>query len=721
MRPFASIVWIAVLLFSTSLSGVWPPHTVLSLEHLTGSMSTALAAPVNAAPANQGSPYAGYGPGYGPVPACQINPSLLPIGWPTTAPAPFTSTFSQFLANTVHVAPNSAPVPITITQEAPTNISPRAITGLPYQLLYNQQYPGPTVRVVSQQTDDSTLTLGSDTSTAPPPLTQLAVTNGVVGSPNNTMVPFPYFTTHLHGGHTAPDHDGHPDDLNPPMPMMALGTGSGSPAAVPPPPHIYSYTNDQQPQILWYHDHADMNTSPHVSAGLYAFYIIEEAPTDPSYPYLPREPYDIPIGMQVMQAGTQPVPVTTNPPNQTMPNYLVAVNGLDSPKLDVESRFYRFRLLNASAGQSISLELCGGAGQSLNSKVWIIGTDGGMLAQPVNLTQHQVGLFQDGRLDVFQAERYDILIDFTGMEGQQVYLSSIVRGPNGCMGSFTTVSPATPQNPLSCIDQEAPMMMFNVGPSYGTDPTDITKIGNRSWDADTAFLQKNHANPNGSFNSTPDRQFTFDRNQNQFVINNQPYDMFRLTNGNKVDAQGNVTPYPQVIHPTQINANTVDMWELVNTVPCAAHPVHVHDIEFQNVTINGNLLSPTQVAQFGWKDIFVLPPMYDPVNCPWVPMNTSPSISFMGYYESHWIQSVPPPTPQVGDTIPWLQTGSDGSWTALTSGTYVYHCHNLGHEDNVMMGQFQVLPPPFTVPASSSMPTPSDGSAQRGMRGHGGG
>lgn len=702
MRSLASIVWVTAFSLSSFISGLLPVHSPLAAEHLAATPSTIARA--QSGQANQPI-YPGYGPGYGPYPSCKISPGQLPPGWPVSAAPPFTSTFTQVLNNAIHVPPNSPPVPITISQVSPPLIdTPRAISGLPYQILYNNQYPGPTIRVTSQQTDASSLTIGTDTTPAAPPFTQLSVTNGVIGQPTSMPVAFPYFTTHLHGGHTAPEHDGHPNDLLPPMPTQNAGVGTPVSPPLVPPAHVYNYTNDQQPQILWYHDHADMNTTTHVAQGLFAFYIIEESENDPSYPYLPKEPYDIPLGLQVQQAGTQPPGIPVDPPNQALPNYVVAVNGVDSPKLDVEGRFYRFRVLNASVDQSISLELCDGNGNNLNKLVWVIGTDGGMLPQPLNLLDRTIGAYLDGRLDVFQAERYDLLIDFTGLAGQTLYLSGMVRQSNACMGTVTTA----PNLPPTCIDQEYPILAFNVTPPTGPDNTQISQIGNRSWQADTAFLQQNHSS-GGSFNPTADRVFSFDVGGQELVISGQPYNQLRLTNSGIVDANGNTIPYPQVIKPAVINANAVEVWELTNTVTCAIHPVHVHDIEFQNVMVNGQPLTPAQVAQFGWKDVFVLMPLYSATECPWAPVNSAPSISFIGYYESHWTQVSTPPKSQIGDVVPWLQTPDGTQYAALTSGTYVFHCHNLFHEDDVMMGQFQVLPPSFIPPAGASAPAPDAG------------
>ena len=401
--------------------------------------------------------------------------------------------------------------------------------------------------------------------------------------------------------------------------------------------------------------------------------------------------------------------------------------------MDVEPRFYRSRVLNASAGQSVSLELCGPAldppgYQNFNDSAWIIGTDGGMMAAPVNLMERTLDPFHDKRLDVFQAERYDLLIDFSKHQNQTVYLSGIVRGPNACMAPVTTTSGSQ-----VCWDQEMPILAFNVNlPMTGTENVNIKEIGNRSWDQDTSILTKNHANPDGSLDTTPNRVFSFDHLPNafapptpqplQWAISGQLFSPFRITNGG-LASNGPPDPsdptketwtaiqFPQAINPSMIPGNAVDLWALENTVACATHPVHVHDIEFQNVSVNMQTLSGDQAKQMGWKDIFVLMPKYSATSCPWAPMNTSPSISFIGQFETHWIKDIPPPSTQIGDTVPWL-LGSDGPYTALTSGTYVFHCHNLGHEDNMMMGQFQVVPPSILPQSIASDAIPSGSEAE---------
>src|SRR4051812_20266331 len=310
MRLFASFVWITVFASSTFISGMVPIHIGLTADHAGLTTDHLAADPSTAARsvAGQGSINPPYVAPYSAPTTCQINPTQLPAGWPTSGAgyAPFTQALenSPAIANPVVIpqsqqgVPPPAPVKLNVTEvSTPMVVTQRALT-VPFQLLYGlvngsgvttPQYPGPTIRVTSDLLGQP---VRVPQTTTPPNLTQLAVTNGLTLGPN---VPFPYITTHLHGGHTAPEHDGHPSDLLPPNPT---GTGFTGTTKMTPDTHVYSYTNDQQPQILWYHDHADMNTNPHVAQGLYAFYIIQENPDDPKTTDQPLPQYDIPLRLQ---------------------------------------------------------------------------------------------------------------------------------------------------------------------------------------------------------------------------------------------------------------------------------------------------------------------------------------------------------------------------------------------------------------------------------------
>src|SRR5688572_7119707 len=216
MRPFASIALVMAYVSAFTI-GAWPTGAA-------GHVATSHAAEPSTAVRSVAEqeyltpPYVA--PYTAPTP-CQINPSQPPAGWSSTpAYAPFTQALenSPAIANPVVIPqsqpgqPPHAPVQLNVTQVSAPLVNTQRTLDLKFQLLYGlwggagtpttPQYPGPTVRVTSDWVGQP---LKAPQSTTPPDITQFAVTNSLTLGPN---VPFPYITTHLHGGHTAPEQIG---------------------------------------------------------------------------------------------------------------------------------------------------------------------------------------------------------------------------------------------------------------------------------------------------------------------------------------------------------------------------------------------------------------------------------------------------------------------------------------------------------------------------------
>ena len=111
----------------------------------------------------------------------------------------------------------------------------------------------------------------------------------------------------------------------------------------------------------------------------------------------------------------------------------MVVNGNTWPKLEVEPRRYRFRLLNACNSRFLILKFDNPA-----LKFWQIGSEGGFLPQPVKQDQLLVAL----------AERADVIVDFSNLPvGTEVTLLNI--GPDEPFGGgvpgedFDSADPAT--------------------------------------------------------------------------------------------------------------------------------------------------------------------------------------------------------------------------------------------------------------------------------------
>src|SRR6185312_3542363 len=86
----------------------------------------------------------------------------------------------------------------------------------------------------------------------------------------------------------------------------------------------------------------------------------------------------------------------------------IICNGKLFPYLEVQPRKYRFRILNAANGSHFQLALSGGR------PMMQVGSDQGLLAAPVRIST----------LMLFPAERAEVIIDFSGLEGQELELNS---------------------------------------------------------------------------------------------------------------------------------------------------------------------------------------------------------------------------------------------------------------------------------------------------------
>jgi FtsP/CotA-like multicopper oxidase with cupredoxin domain len=182
---------------------------------------------------------------------------------------------------------------------------------------------------------------------------------------------------HLHGGFVPAGHDGHPMDV------IASGASFD-----------YHYPNQQDAATLWYHDHAHGRTSRTLYYGLVAMYVLEddlERELD-----LPRGDYDVPIVIADHAFNRDGSFRYAENIDVGFRGDTILVNGAVSPRMRVERRRYRLRLLNASNSRSYTLRL--GRGRKMTQ----IASDGGLLARPVGRR----------RLPLHPAERVDLVIDF---------------------------------------------------------------------------------------------------------------------------------------------------------------------------------------------------------------------------------------------------------------------------------------------------------------------
>ncbi len=352
-------------------------------------------------------------------------------------------------------------------------------------------------------------------------------------------------TLHWHGMHVSAMNDGGPHIFIPP------GT-SWNP----------SFVVRDHASTYWYHPHLHMMTNMHTSMGAAGLIIVRDSIE--SALDLPRT-YgidDIPLVIQSKCFDNAKQIQINNPYDSVM-----LVNGTLNPYLPLPAQIIRLRLLNASSERVFNLGLQG------NQTFYQIGSDGGLLDAPVPLT----------RLLLANGERAEVLVDFSGMNGQSISLLSYASEiPNGIYGAAQPglgagqVIPGYTLNPLNGADFT--VMTFNIGPPNSAPVTSlpVSLITNNPYPSSSA-------NANNTLTFTP-LNMGPTAIQGPFQINNQSFDMGIINYSTPLD--------------------NIEIWTLLNLTPIA-HPFHIHDVQFYLLDING--IAPPLNMQ-GRKDVVLVPP-----------------------------------------------------------------------------------------------------------------
>jgi FtsP/CotA-like multicopper oxidase with cupredoxin domain len=250
---------------------------------------------------------------------------------------------------------------------------------------------------------------------------------------------------HVHGGHTDFQYDGNPEFF------FSPGYGVKGPQWVE---KKYLYDNSQPAGTVWYHDHALGITRLNVYAGMAGFYIIRDNddtglvgnPLDlPAFPYeaafaiqdkmfknngelfypaFPGDPFydDFITG----EGATLPLDLFPGGGPTGLAEFFgdhMVVNGVIWPKMNVEPRNYRLRLLNGCDSRFLAVQFFevppdatdfSSAIQQLPFTV--IGSDQGLASSPTTVDT----------LLVETGSRYDIIFDFkTVTPGNRVMMKNI--------------------------------------------------------------------------------------------------------------------------------------------------------------------------------------------------------------------------------------------------------------------------------------------------------
>lgn len=313
-------------------------------------------------------------------------------------------------------------------------------------------------------------------------------------------------TIHNHGNHSTSDNDGQPDTLLVPTGGSRTYTYEGTEEG-----------NNQRGKMQFYHDHRMDVTGRNVWMGLTGMYIVDD-PADPAT--LPSGPFDLPLAIADRQFDAQnQIPYVFNPNGVIGDKFLV--NGVYQPYFEVGDRRYRFRILNASNFRTYFLELS-------NGDAFIqVGTESGLLPAPVTRSGMRMG----------PAERLDVVINFAGELGQNIYLVDTLTGTQ--LLEFRVTQDITDDSSLPATLRPLP----DIG-----EPT-LT----RNWN--------------------------FSQTAGHWTINGLRFDP------NRVDAR------PAL--------GTTEKWVFTNPTG-QPHTVHIHDVSQQCVSRNGGACYPYETMKETW-------------------------------------------------------------------------------------------------------------------------
>jgi spore coat protein A len=424
---------------------------------------------------------------------------------------------------------------------------------------YEGQYPGPTIealrgRPIAVQWENH---LPSKHIFAVDP----RIRGAIPPAPAVRTVP------HLHGACTRSESDG--------LPEMWFTPGNSA---------LYAYPNSQQAATLWYHDHAVGITRLNVYAGLSGFFLLRD--DEERGVALPSGDYEIPLLLQdrTLDDSGQLVYSPTWDDGEKVnagawgPQFfgdLPVVNGAIYPHLDVAPCRYRLRLLNAANSRFFNLFFnLAKRPTDIPSLVSFhqIGTDGGFLPKPVPLN----------RLLLAPAERADLILDFSGLEGKIVTLSNNAPAP------FPGWQMANPH-----YQQLYELMQFRVILPASESRKTFTMA------------------PSPSFRKLNMTTSTITRD---FVLSEQMNEGWSL--GVRINGKGYDDAVTEVV-----KLDSIEEWRFINTTE-DAHAMHLHMAQFQILQRQGFNPSalrkgivelvgtprPPAANEAGWKDTAMVNP-----------------------------------------------------------------------------------------------------------------
>ena len=403
---------------------------------------------------------------------------------------------------------------------------------------------------------------------------------------------------------------------------------------------VYEFEVNNRGGSYWFHPHPDKITGPQVYRGLAGLFWVYD--DDDDRLNLPSD-HEIPLVIQDRSFDSDNQLVYLDGPSSQMHGFLgeeLLVNGKPDQTIEVKNSGYRLRVLNGSNSRIYKL------GWDNGDTVTVMGTDGGLLERPV----------EKNYLMMAPGERYDLWLDFNDKSlGEEIMLRSLTFNPGMMMQDMGA-------HEMGMASQQA-----HNGESFDIVRFKVNEDSSQKVNLPAKLSSISRHDPEQAVNRNDPRRFRFFMQHMQWTINGETFEMKEVADFEKV------------------RLDTMEQWEFENSAAQMGmmgrsdegvmgnhgmmhrdngqssamggmmqmpHPVHIHGLQFQIIDRSLTDVDPevweTVKEGFvdeGWQDTFLLLPG----------MKVNVLLKFEDY-----------------------------------TGMYIYHCHNLEHEDMGMMRNYLV-------------------------------
>ncbi|AKH37864.1 MULTISPECIES: multicopper oxidase family protein [Nitrosomonas] len=432
---------------------------------------------------------------------------------------------------------------------------------------------------------------------------------------------------HWHGLHVPQKMDGHP--------MYAINPGER---------YIYEFEIKNPAGTNWYHAHTHEKTATQVYQGLAGLITISDEQEQKLA--LPNGEYDLPLVIQDRRLTVDnQLQYLQHGRRERMLGFLgdtILINGQINRTIPVKTRAYRLRLLNASNSRIYKL------GWEDGTPLTAIGTDGALLEKPETFPYIMLA----------PAERVELWVDFSGREvGSDLILQSLeYHGVMPHMGGGMRGGMGMMRGGLA-QGSKFPLVKFHIAEKTSESPqlpAQLIKF-QRLTDRDVA---------------NPDKPIQIGLSMRHMSpeLNHRSFEMLAVAEGEKIPVNTiqKIRIYQEEhgmhgggrrgMGRMEDDADGMEgrggMRSGRGGMMEMAHPIHLHEQQFQ---ILSRLIKDSHGSGYATvKD---------------------------GFINSGWKDTV---LVMPGEEVTIIKPFQD------YTGLYLYHCHNLEHEDMGMMRNFLV-------------------------------